>query len=77
MMKSDNFPPLERNFKLTKLQREVCVTHVIEESVNVRRERRRGTVHGKRKDENREEKEKEKIENSKCHKQSRAISKLN
>lgn len=62
---------------MTKLKREVCVTHVIEESVNVRRERRRGKGHGKRKGENREEKGKEKIENSTCHKQSRVISKLN
>lgn len=47
---------------MTKLKREVYVTHVIEKGVNVRRERRRGKGHGKRKGENREEKVKEKTE---------------
>lgn len=59
MMKSDHFPLLGRNFKLTK--REVCVTHVNEKDVNVKRERRRRKGHGKEKWENREEKVKEKI----------------
>lgn len=61
MRKSGHFPLLERNFKLKKLKREVCVTYVIEKGVNVSRERR-GKGHGKRKGENREEKVGEKIE---------------
>lgn len=62
MVKSDHFPLLERNFKLTKLKRDVCVTYAIKKGVNVKRERRKGKGHGKRKGEDRKEKVKEKIE---------------
>lgn len=47
---------------MTRLKREICVTHVIEKGVNMRRERRKGKEHGKRKGKNREENVKEKIE---------------